>query len=544
MLNNKMHKLQKQVPLIFFIGVCIIAFVHNHSFSLWDQDEAAYAGFAVNMLEKGNWLIPEFMWSDVHRKPPLHFWNIAMCYKIFGVNEFSVRFPSAVFIVLTYVLIYFWGRRLFGNTVALLSAFILSTTLLVPSLAKVSVTDATLLFFTTVCAFALWRIMEERHFYYTLAFWLSFSLALLTKGPPIVIFIAAMVTLLIIFHPHKSQLLSLHAWFFLPLSALPLLYWGYLTTLQDGGRLLHWMIDWYVLKRIEGSVLGQSGPPGMHLLFITFCFIPYLMFLPQTWWKGIQSVFKGNVDDSLFLGAWLIAGWLPYELSPSKLPAYSLAAHVPLAILMGKTIARYIQANERPNKYLLAMHFVIFALLCAAFPVAAFIVDFPAGQLWSLAASTAALLAATSICIWHVRSGKFITSLLMLNLLFQFISWIFIFPQLDTIKDGQRKTADYLQQRTAVESTIVVGNVIGHPPSLPFYLGRHFKNIAEDQNSVALISRYGGGEPAAFILNQMQKDAFLRAFPGIPVKEISSRCIDRNEMANYYIVMNDLAARK
>ncbi len=44
---------------------------------LWDQDEAAYAGFAHQMLATGDWRLPGFAWSEVHRKPPLHFWLIA-----------------------------------------------------------------------------------------------------------------------------------------------------------------------------------------------------------------------------------------------------------------------------------------------------------------------------------------------------------------------------------------------------------------------------------------------------------------------------------
>lgn len=36
--------------------------------ALWEQDEAAYAGFAQTMNRTGDYLIPNFIWSDQHRK--------------------------------------------------------------------------------------------------------------------------------------------------------------------------------------------------------------------------------------------------------------------------------------------------------------------------------------------------------------------------------------------------------------------------------------------------------------------------------------------
>jgi 4-amino-4-deoxy-L-arabinose transferase-like glycosyltransferase len=168
--------------------VAFILLFGNNWVSLWDQDEAAYAGFAKNMVESGNWLMPEFMWSEVHRKPPLHFWNIAISYKIFGVNEFAVRFPSVIFVLLTLALTFFGGRKIFGERESFNGMVVLSTSFLVMSLAKVSVTDATLLFFTTLCAVSMLHVLLYRSKLWIFLFWLGFAMALLTKGPPIILF--------------------------------------------------------------------------------------------------------------------------------------------------------------------------------------------------------------------------------------------------------------------------------------------------------------------------------------------------------------------
>ena len=81
--------------------------VNNHQVSLWDEDEAAYAGFAQTMVETGNWVTPNYPQSVIHRKTPLHFWVIGGSYQIFGENEFAVRFSSSLAIFLTCLLVYF-----------------------------------------------------------------------------------------------------------------------------------------------------------------------------------------------------------------------------------------------------------------------------------------------------------------------------------------------------------------------------------------------------------------------------------------------------
>ena len=81
---------------------------------LWEQDEAAYAGFAYNMLEKDNYVIPDFEWSWPHRKPPFHFWLIAASYSLFGYNEFATRIPSVLAILTSLFLLYFFTKRLYS----------------------------------------------------------------------------------------------------------------------------------------------------------------------------------------------------------------------------------------------------------------------------------------------------------------------------------------------------------------------------------------------------------------------------------------------
>jgi 4-amino-4-deoxy-L-arabinose transferase-like glycosyltransferase len=526
------------VPFCYFIFLFFIVFINNERVSLWDQDEAAYAGFAKQMVETGNWLVPNFMWSEIHRKTPLHFWDIALSYKIFGINEFAVRFPSALFTFLTYLLIYFAGRPLFGRKIAFLSVVVLSTTLFIPSLAKVSVTDATLLFYSTVCAFSLLYIIEKRSFIWVLFFWVSFAMALLTKGPPVILFTGVMGGILLLFHPKRKNLIILHPWFFLPVAFVPLFVWGYLVSERDS-QFIAWLIDWYILKRVNGGVLGQTGPPGIHLLSFFIFFIPYFMFFPKAFWLAASSIFKKDKGINFLLSSWFIAGWFLYEWSPSKLPAYVIAAHIPLAILTGKQIFHFIQIKKRPVQGLFITHFILMFVIFTALIVAPLLLDLDSSLKFYFIATGLVLILSIIATIYYRNTVHFSKMLIGTNLLFQALLWIVLLPEVDSLRNGSKRIANFINKNADKSSTVMIANNQGHPPSLPFYLSLNFGKINEESNLDMLISSYKSNDPFVLILTKELRDKTEALIPEAKFTVIQSMLTDRKENSNYYILIND-----
>ena len=534
------------IPLFFTLTVMMLL-VHNDSISLWDQDEAAYAGFAKNMLLTGDWLIPDFMWSEVHRKPPLHFWNIALCYQLFGVHTFSVRFPAAMSIFLMYVMMCFWGRRMFGKRLSFLAAFVLSTTFFVPLLAKVSVTDATLLLCSTVCAFSISDILRGKKWGAVLTFWIGFASALLTKGPPIIIFCFGFISLLILFHPQRRRLLLLRPWFFLPLSLAPLVIWGYLTTLRDGGGFIRWMIDWYILRRVDGSVFGQTGPPGTHLLFILAFFLPYIVFFPKAIWRGFSGIFRKNNEEALLLGAWFISAWLPYEISPSKLPSYAVVAHVPLAFLIGRLILNHWDGISLTfSKGGRSLHFLIFFTFSLVLCFVVYHFELSSTILLSLVIFALGVLIVGLFSVFFIKeniSKRFVCAVIWLAVSFQFFINVILLPQLDSYKSSTREVAQFVDRYAAKGSTVILAHRIGHPPSLPFYLGQSLKSLRLKQGDdfLRMARQYRSDSAYVFILNADQKESLSHLLPESNFKTFSSYFTDRKGINDYFVLMNPVA---
>lgn len=382
---------------VWLIGIALVVNLlwMNDSVTFWDEDEAAYAGFGIEMLASGDWVNPDYKWSLIHRKTPLHFWTIALSYKVFGINEFAVRFPCVLAILLTCWLVYRLGRTLFGEQEALGAAVILATSIQLPLMGKIAFTDATLLCCETLAVLSLLNYIQKPSWKWNLGLWLGIMLGVLVKGPPIILLTGGIWLLLAIFHPLRKNLIGTHPWFFGLLILLPFVYWCYLSYSQDYalweatgqgqdfetwwwesetlGRktyLLPFLWDWYVMKRIGGSVLGQSGFFGYHFVVLTIAFLTWLPF----WFSTLKALFASFIRPSserLMLVIWIVIGWFFWELMSSKLPSYSIAAQPALALLMSKELHTWnSQKSERIwFKLGLFLYGLIFGLVVVALPI-------------------------------------------------------------------------------------------------------------------------------------------------------------------------------
>ena len=560
-------------------------FIGNASTAVWDQDEAAYGGFAHSMAVEGHWLVPRFPYTQAHRKPPLAFWLAAVSCAVLGENDFALRLPSALAIIATIALVAWGSGFLLGRRTAKLAALVLGSTVFVLTLGKLALTDAVLLFFTTVAALALLRGALRRAWWATLLLWVAVAGALLTKGPPIVLVVGGMFVFLLALWPRRRNLVHLHPWFGLPLALVPLALWGYYAG-QEDLRYVLFLADFYLMRRVGGITLGQWGPPGTYFLLMFVCLVPWTAyFLPglRDLWRGLRRRRLGYT----LVGAWLVGAWLIWELPLSKLPTYTLGAFPPLALLIARQIERHTAGvltwAHSPG---LRLGQWVTAVLLSLVALGVAVVSLGLAPQWRsyLALAAAALLLSTAWGAWRAaRRGAAVSvfqRLLFGTLGAALLIWLIVIPGFESLRAVTRQVAETAAAHCRAGGTVAVAAPVTLP-SLPLYVVRaglvfndvttstepratlsvdwsllrrlrvaEFKKQVQAQNPPRLSPEddaalrrtrvrelLATGGACAYVLNEEQYAALRDDFGLAPVARISGWAGDRLGSVTYVVVL-------
>ena len=109
-----MFKINKILPplLIILTGI-VLFFPFLGKVPLFDWDEINFAESAREMIRTGDYLTVKINYLPFWEKPPLFIWMQVLSMKLIGVSEFSARFPNAVGGIITLLVIYAVGKKLY-----------------------------------------------------------------------------------------------------------------------------------------------------------------------------------------------------------------------------------------------------------------------------------------------------------------------------------------------------------------------------------------------------------------------------------------------
>ena len=122
-----------------------------------EPDEGRYAEIGREMLETGNWLVPNIWYVPHLDKPPMTYWLVGLSIGAFGLNEWAIRLPIALAGLSGVWAVYLLGLSMGGRRVAQWSVLILSSSLLYFVIARMVMTDMILLQFMCWGIYFFWR---------------------------------------------------------------------------------------------------------------------------------------------------------------------------------------------------------------------------------------------------------------------------------------------------------------------------------------------------------------------------------------------------
>ncbi len=177
----------------------------------WPADEPRFALIAREMVESGQWLFPMRGGELYPDKPPLFMWGIAIGYVLTGSIKVAFLLPSLLAGLLTILLVWDLGRRLWNPAVGFMAGLLLLFTVQFTLQAKTAQIDALATAFITLGLYGFLRFLlcEGGWRWYWLG-WFAAGLGVITKG----VGVLALLVLLPALWTHRAQIRAapLSAW--------------------------------------------------------------------------------------------------------------------------------------------------------------------------------------------------------------------------------------------------------------------------------------------------------------------------------------------
>ena len=342
--------LKQKSALIIGIGIFILLYIVPLGVRPMSiPDEFRYAEIPREMLETGNWIVPHLDGLRYFEKPVLGCWLNAIAIAIFGENTFAVRFPSAIAVGLTALLLFVFVRKFSeDDLMALLTAAIFLLSLEVLAIGTFCVLDSVLsLFVTSSIVFFYWAYKEDKaskkNILLALA-GLSCGLAFLTKG-----FLALVVPMIVIipFMFWQGRLKTFLRTIWIPLIVMPLVVvpWSIAIHFRepDFWRYFFWV------EHVDRFISPNGGQHPYPFWF----YIPVIIGGAMPWTFLIGPVVQGlkSVDWKApmfrLVLCWLGLPFLFFSVSSGKLGTYILPCFPPLAILTSMGLLNYFSGEKR-----------------------------------------------------------------------------------------------------------------------------------------------------------------------------------------------------
>lgn len=315
-----------------------------------DRDEARFAQASKQMLETGDVIEIRFQDEARNKKPVGVYWAQVAAASAWGAVTLQAperapiwvyRLPSLLGACLAVLLTFRIGRRLFGSTAGALAALLLAGCLLLGVEARTAKTDALLLAAILLAQSALaelyMNLREGRAsgVGLAIAFWLGLGLAVLLKGPIVLLVAGGTVLGLLVFERRAAWLGGLRPWPWLLLGLAVFLPWIVAIAIETRGAFFAEALGRDLFAKVAGGQESHGAPPGLYLLLVFLTFWPFSLLLglavPWTW-------FERRRPAVVFCLAWILPTWLVFELVPTKLPHYVLPVYPALAILCAAAV--------------------------------------------------------------------------------------------------------------------------------------------------------------------------------------------------------------
>jgi 4-amino-4-deoxy-L-arabinose transferase-like glycosyltransferase len=396
---------------VFLVLVLWLGTLHLRE--LMPSDEGRYAQIAREMAATGDWVTVRYNGLKYFEKPPFHLWMSALAFEVFGVGAWQARLWGAVSGLLAIAIMMAAAARWWGRAVGVATGWVLVA---MPLWNLGSHFNSLDIGVSAALNVALGCFLIAQHPQagagsrrrWMLAVWAAMGVAVLTKGLMGLVLPGLVLVVYTLWSRDWALWARMHIGQGLAVFAAVTVPWFALVMMRNP-EFAHFFFIHEHFQRYTSTVHQRHEP--------WWFFIPLMVagFLP---WSGLWRGLVGRVREapratSVFqperlLATWVLAIFVFFSASGSKLPGYILPVMPALAVLGALALERL--TDRGLVRHLWGM-LAVAAALAAATPLVGRLGSeitpqpFFAQYAGWLAVAAAAVLCATVVSLWLAGAG-------------------------------------------------------------------------------------------------------------------------------------------
>ncbi|HYU45009.1 MAG TPA: glycosyltransferase family 39 protein [Terriglobales bacterium] len=345
-----------RICLLVLIGLWFVIYMVGLSTpALLDDADTVHAEAAREMLLRHNWVTLYVNGVRYLEKAPLMYWSVATSYTLFGVNEWSTRFPLMLGVLGMILATYGLGRWAFGAEGGFDSGLVLATALGPYLFTRFLIPDVLVGLWLTLTFWLFLESLEEPR----PSRWICWGLAavcalnVLTKGLIGLAFPAGAIGLYLLLTGNLRHLLRLRlvtgAMVFFAIAAP----WHILAELENPaqgqvrGFLWFYFVNEHFLRFLNKRVPRDYDTVPLLLFWVLLVvwLVPWSVFVPQSLvevprrWREFRSQMSRRQRAYLLFFLWnlVIVGFFSFS---TRQEYYTIPAIPGMALLVGGWLAR------------------------------------------------------------------------------------------------------------------------------------------------------------------------------------------------------------
>ena len=358
-MEKTINFIKKHSDLFIFLGlllICYFVFFFNiGNYALMDVDETRYVSMARDMFHSKDFLTLYLNGEYFFEKPPLYFWGECLSFAIFGkINEFTARFPVALYGTLSTLIVYFTGKKIVSRRFGFISAVILATTLEFVMLAKFAILDivvTTCVGFSVMFGFLTQFVQDKNKKYFWWLFYIFSGLAVMAKGIPG--FVVPFAVMFFVTIANKTFKQVFRPQYILPgflLFFLIVVPWHLIMfKIHDPLFFREYIIKHHLERFLNSNEINREQPFYFYFITVLWGLIPWVfsaIAVGITKLKSFKKFAVENLSDRhkflLFNVIAFAVTMLFFSSSSTKLITYILPVYFFTAFIMGALWESYI----------------------------------------------------------------------------------------------------------------------------------------------------------------------------------------------------------